>query len=981
MFSRGDKLDSGHYTIIKEIGVGGMGVVYHCRDEQLLRDVAIKMLLPELMVDKSNLEVFRQEARLAARLEHPNVVTVYGIDVEERQKKAHHYVCMEYLPGGNLANRVIGGPLAVEHCLNWMKQLASGLTYAHKLGVVHQDIKADNIFITNEGDLKIGDFGLARLLVGRVHYNVQTKGMGTPAYMSPELCRGEPQDHRSDIYSLGVLFFEMATGQLPFRARGMIEMATKHSSAPIPSAKRINPLIPEILDKVIRRMMAKTPEERYSSMSEVLTILDDLIFELRVARLGLGNRPLLRSGNVQAELLAQTQAHAHSQAPPAAAGQQSHTEEHDGGWGTDPLRRSTHKLEKPHTTSLPPGDPGGLHHLTAADRKHLSPSEQLIAQLESEAAAGLVPPAPPPVAPHPTDTPVRSLGLGHFLQTQQVSNKTPPGGTQQSLRNNKLLEAELAGIAGGGEAAPPVSAAAKESADNDAAAASTQPTVTLKPLIPPPVPETASQPDAGSVGTAAAGAVSPAATPTPSPPPTAQTSSDTGPMVPPVVAPPTVATSSHSATAVPAASAEQTGPPAADVAGELPASAPSPNPLPPKPHHALPRTSIHLPPYVTSNLRKAPTPAPGPVPQALAKSPRVTSSVLPKMRHGPLLQSLKHGLDLKWIFRTQGPIGWSASPVLDKDEQTLYIGSADGTLYAIDTKSGSAKWSVQTGGPILSSPVLTPEKVLTVSTSGLICAVSVKDGSTIWRFDSRAKLVATPCLIRDTLVVPGVNGKLLAVETQGGLQRWQYKTESLRNEMGIVAAPQRHGDLVLFGTRGGELHAVSIDSGKAVWRFDAGSPIVASPAASVDSIYFGCEGGNFYALEAESGGLIWEYPIERPIVSRAAISYSSVLFGGHDKWLYCCERYDGSLKWKGALRGKVVANLVATRDTAISLTREGWIQAFATSNGEVRWQRDLGRSLESQPVITSDRFYLCTVEGEVIAYSMASAGAIAEKSA
>ncbi|HEY9715881.1 MAG TPA: PQQ-binding-like beta-propeller repeat protein, partial [Trichormus sp.] len=95
----------------------------------------------------------------------------------------------------------------------------------------------------------------------------------------------------------------------------------------------------------------------------------------------------------------------------------------------------------------------------------------------------------------------------------------------------------------------------------------------------------------------------------------------------------------------------------------------------------------------------------------------------------------------------------------------------------------------------------------------------------------------------------------------------------------------------------------------------------------------------------------------------------------------CCERYDGSLKWKGALRGKVVANLVATRDTAISLTREGWIQAFATSNGEVRWQRDLGRSLESQPVITSDRFYLCTVEGEVIAYSMASAGAIAEKSA
>ena len=188
MFSRGDKLENGHYTIIKEIGVGGMGVVYHCRDEQLMRDVAVKMLLPDLMANKANLEVFLQD-RLAAQLEHPNVVTVYDIGVEERNRHSHHYVCMEYLPGGNLANRVISGPLAVEHCLNWMKQLASGLTYAHKRGVVHQDIKADNIFITTEGDLKIGDFGLARLLVGRVHYNAQTKGMGTPAYMSPELCR------------------------------------------------------------------------------------------------------------------------------------------------------------------------------------------------------------------------------------------------------------------------------------------------------------------------------------------------------------------------------------------------------------------------------------------------------------------------------------------------------------------------------------------------------------------------------------------------------------------------------------------------------------------------------------------------------------------------------------------------------------------------------------------------------------------------
>lgn len=308
IFSRGEKLENGHYTVVKEIGVGGMGVVYHCRDELLTRDVAIKMLLPELMSDKKNLEVFRQEARLAAQLEHPNLVTVYDIGVEERQGKQHHFLAMEYLTGGNLAIRLQDSPLSLEHALNWMKQLASGISFAHKRGVIHQDIKADNIFITNEGDLKIGDFGLARLLAGRVGAG-NTKIMGTPAYMSPELARGEPQDHRSDIYSLGVLFFEMATGSLPFRAKGMIEMAMKHATAAIPSIRRQNPEAPEVLDKVIRRMMAKMAEDRYQSAADILDIIDELIFELRVQRLGIStNRPLLKSGEVLQNALDQRDA-------------------------------------------------------------------------------------------------------------------------------------------------------------------------------------------------------------------------------------------------------------------------------------------------------------------------------------------------------------------------------------------------------------------------------------------------------------------------------------------------------------------------------------------------------------------------------------------------------------------------------------------------------------------------------------------------
>lgn len=290
IFARDDKLEDGHYTILQELGVGGMGVVYHCKDEFLQRDVAIKMLLPELLADSKNVEVFTQEARLAAHLEHPNIVTIYDIGVESRSAKRHHFVAMEYLPGGNLGNRTQSGALPVEHALNWMKQLANGLNFAHKKGVIHQDIKADNIFITTDGDLKIGDFGLARLMANKVYINPSTKGMGTPAYMSPELCRGEQQDQRSDIYSLGVLFFEMATGQLPFRANGMIEMAMKHTTAPIPSVRRINPRVPDVLDRLIRKMMEKVPSDRHQTLGEVIKILDDLIFELRLARMGLSKK-------------------------------------------------------------------------------------------------------------------------------------------------------------------------------------------------------------------------------------------------------------------------------------------------------------------------------------------------------------------------------------------------------------------------------------------------------------------------------------------------------------------------------------------------------------------------------------------------------------------------------------------------------------------------------------------------------------------
>ncbi|MBS2002170.1 MAG: PQQ-binding-like beta-propeller repeat protein [Cyanobacteria bacterium SZAS LIN-5] len=839
IFSRGDKLENGHYTVVKELGVGGMGVVYHCRDEQLMRDVAIKMLLPELMTDKSNVEIFRQEARLAAQLEHPNIVTVYEIGVEERQKKQHHYVSMEYLPGGNLANRVVSGPLAVEHCLNWMKQLASGLTFAHKRGVIHQDIKADNIFITTEGDLKIGDFGLARLLVGRVHYNSATKGMGTPAYMSPELCRGEPQDHRSDIYSLGVLFFEMATGQLPFRAGGMIEMATKHSSAPIPSAKRINPLIPDILDKVIRRMMAKTPEERYSNMSEVLTILDDLIFELRVARLGLGNRPLLRSGPVQVDPLLQQQFIQAKSAEVETSASLSPVTALDGTWARSPgdvARSEPQNLRLPEVAEV----------RTGQSNLPRSESEELMAQLESSVAeqARLE-----KLTGKPHTEPVRQpRKQTDFVVSQRISK-------QPNSSNISAAPIDQRRVDQPGTNAPVVNAAK-------------EPTSASK--------NTHGQPDFNQ------------------------------------------------------------------PSGKTPLAAPRSGAPPVTPSQAAP-VSAGAPPTIPS-----------------VTQPRISSSGLKAVPAG----ALRAPIDQIWTFKTRGPIGWSSSPVIDKDNRIIYCASSDCHVYALDANSGELIWKYDSGGPILSSPVISGDRISVFNATGKVVTLSAKTGAKAWSFSCEDELLTTAVSYKDCLIVPTAKGRLVCLDQASGIIRWQQQM----NEP-IVSAPQRHADLLLFGTKSGYFHAVSADNGKSIWTFETASAIVASPAASVDSVYFGTSNGVFYALEADNGNLIWEYPTDKPVVSRAVIAFTSVIFASHDKWLYCCEKYDGSLKWKGAVRGKVIANLIVYKDLVLSASHEGWLQAFSSKTGEIKWQKDTERCLESAPLVVNDKLYMGSVEGELAAYS------------
>jgi serine/threonine protein kinase len=203
---------AGRYKIIEELGRGGMGVVYKAEDTKLRRTVALKFLPAELTHIPEVKERFMREAQAAAALDHPNICTVYEFDEAEET----NFISMAYIEGQSLRKRIESGPLELDDALRIATQVAEGLQEAHKKGVVHRDIKSANIMVTEKGQAKIMDFGLARMTGGTL-LTKEGSTMGTIAYMSPEQARGEEVDFRTDIWSLGVVLYEMFSGQLPFK--------------------------------------------------------------------------------------------------------------------------------------------------------------------------------------------------------------------------------------------------------------------------------------------------------------------------------------------------------------------------------------------------------------------------------------------------------------------------------------------------------------------------------------------------------------------------------------------------------------------------------------------------------------------------------------------------------------------------------------------------------------------------------------------
>jgi len=262
----------GPYRIEARLGAGGMGEVYRAHDERLDRWVAIKHILPEKSANPRAWQRLRREARAVARLNHPAIVRIYDIVKEDEGD----WIVMELVEGRNLDRVIREDPLRFGQALHLAREIAEGLAEAHAQGIVHRDLKTENIMVTEEGHAKILDFGLAKSLwPGREESVISVQGsiIGTGHAMSPEQTRGEPLDHRSDLFSLGSLLFELFTGQNPFRGEHFIQVAARICSYQPPPVRAMNRRVPEEISVLIDRLLEKSPGLRPQSAAEVVAIL------------------------------------------------------------------------------------------------------------------------------------------------------------------------------------------------------------------------------------------------------------------------------------------------------------------------------------------------------------------------------------------------------------------------------------------------------------------------------------------------------------------------------------------------------------------------------------------------------------------------------------------------------------------------------------------------------------------------------------
>ena len=266
------ELIAGRYELEKLVGSGGMSNVFRAHDRLLERTVALKILHEQYTRDDDYVERFRREARAVAKLAHPNIVTV----IDRGEQEGRQFIVFEYIDGQNLKELTRDGPLEVRDAIGLTLQVAGALSFAHNRGLVHRDVKPQNVLLNEDGQAKVTDFGIARSLdvQGVTHTGTV---LGTSDYIAPEQARGQRVDPKTDIYSLGAVLYELLVGDVPFAGDNFVAVAMRHVNEPVPSVLEHRPDCPSRLDFAIQRAMAKDPDDRFASM-------DDFAAELEACR-------------------------------------------------------------------------------------------------------------------------------------------------------------------------------------------------------------------------------------------------------------------------------------------------------------------------------------------------------------------------------------------------------------------------------------------------------------------------------------------------------------------------------------------------------------------------------------------------------------------------------------------------------------------------------------------------------------------------
>lgn len=269
----GETLLNQRYELVAQQGSGGLSVIYRALDRKLGRIVALKILRPNLTKEPAFLEKFQQEARFVAMMSHPNIVTVHDVGNDG----ATHYIVMEMIEGNDLKKLIkAGGGLPFEKALDYGIQICAGLGFAHRSQLVHADVKPQNILINREGVLKVTDFGIAQAYTDTMPQTRSEVVWGSPHYFAPEQAKGEKPSPASDVYSIGIVLFEMFTGRLPYVGSSQRELALAHIQGDIPKAREFNPELPIDLSNVIDKVMSKRPNDRYKHADQLGHILQEI---------------------------------------------------------------------------------------------------------------------------------------------------------------------------------------------------------------------------------------------------------------------------------------------------------------------------------------------------------------------------------------------------------------------------------------------------------------------------------------------------------------------------------------------------------------------------------------------------------------------------------------------------------------------------------------------------------------------------------